>query len=307
MASAWFPVPGLDEMTMTESKKLALIGSNGMLAQMVRRVAPASWSLTGFDLPEFDITDREQVLTTLSNLRPDYILNCAAYTNVDGCETNEELATRVNGVGPGYLAEAARECGAVLVHISTDYVFTGTKGAPYREEDQTNPLSAYGRSKLKGEEAILASGLERYFILRTSWLYGPGGKNFVETMIRLGREREELSVVADQIGSPTFTGDLAGAIFKLLAADHPAPYGIYHFSNSGECSWCDFAKAILVQAKCSGEPILARQVVPIRTEDYPLPAIRPAYSVFAKDKYLQATGASVPHWEESLAAYFTLR
>lgn len=288
--------------------RIALIGSNGMLARKVRELAPADVDLHGYDLPVFDLTDRAQVLAEMNRLQPGVIVNCAAFTNVDGCESQEELATQVNGAGPGYLAEAAKACGAVLVHISTDYVFAGDKGSPYTESDPTGPLSAYGRSKLAGEQAIIASGLTRYFILRTSWLYGPGGKNFVETMLRLATEREELRIVADQIGSPTYTGDLAQAIYHLLAvSDRSGLYGIYHLANLGECSWHDFAELIVGLARTSGEALKVSRVVPIRTNEYPLPAPRPAYSVFSKEKYLAATGAPLPHWRESLQYYLLER
>ncbi len=286
--------------------KLALIGCNGMLARKVREFAPTNYTVHGFDLPQFELTDRAQVLAELEHLQPAVIINCAAFTNVDGCETEEELATRVNGAGPGFLADAAKAVGSVLVHISTDYVFAGDKTSPYREDDPTGPLSAYGRSKLAGEKAIVASGLARYFIVRTSWLYGPGGKNFVETMIRLAGERDELRVVADQFGSPTYTGDLAAAIFRLLALSPPA-YGIYHFANLGECSWHGFAEAIVELARQHGEPVKATRVLPIATSDYPLPAPRPAYSVFSRDKYLHTTGAALPHWRDSLEIYFRER
>jgi dTDP-4-dehydrorhamnose reductase len=286
---------------------------------MVRQVAPSSYEILPYDLPEFNLTDRDAVLRTMKAVRPDIILNCAAYTNVDGCETNEALASQVNGRGPGYLAEAARESGAVLVHVSTDYVFDGGKNSPYTEEEVPNPQSAYGRSKLQGEEAILRSGLERFFIVRTSWLYGPGGKNFVETIVRLGKEREELRIVADQVGSPTYTEDLAKGLFQLLnlveeggnssRIPHPAspPFGIYHFANEGFCSWHEFACAILAEAKAAGEPIVTKHVLPIRTEEYPLPALRPAYSVFSKQKYEEAVGERVPDWQDALAAYFRIR
>lgn len=288
-----------------------------MLARKARELAPSHYEVVGFDLPEFDLTEHDQVLAEITRLQPDVIVNCAAFTNVDGCETDEELANRVNVAGPGYIAAAAKAVGAVLVHISTDYVFAGDKGTPYEENDRTGPLSAYGRSKLAGEAAIAASGLTRYFILRTSWLYGPGGKNFVETMLRLAAERDELRVVADQIGSPTYTGDLACAIYKLLDAvtrdalrvtDSPSPlFGIYHFSDLGECSWHGFAEAIVDLARAGGEALKTTRVVPILTDEYPLPAPRPAYSVFCKDKYLAATGATLPHWRESLALYLRER
>lgn len=290
------------------TQRLALIGANGMLARKVRELAPADFAISNYDLPEFDLTDPEQVLAEMTKLQPAVIVNCAAFTNVDGCETQEALATRVNGAGPGYLAAAAQAIGAVLVHISTDYVFSGDKGTPYLESDPTGPLSAYGRSKLAGEIAITSSGLERYLILRTSWLYGPGGKNFVETILRLAAEREELRIVADQVGSPTYTGDLAGAIFRLLAvANRPNIFGIYHLANLGECSWHGFTEAIIALAKEAGEPVKTTRILPIGTDDYPLPARRPAYSVFSKAKYLSATGATLPAWQESLAGYLQER
>lgn len=289
---------------MTQGKRVALIGAKGMLAQMVANMAPADWELSPFDLPEFDLTDRAQVLAAMTLLQPQYIINCAAFTNVDGCEDQEALATRVNGDGPGNLAAAALAVGAVLVHISTDYVFDGSKTTPYTEEDSVCPLSAYGRSKLRGEEAIAASGLTRYFIVRTSWLYGPGGKNFVETMLRLAAERTELKVVADQFGSPTYTGDLAAAIFALLETDQ---FGIYHFSNSGACSWHGFAEAIVELARQAGATLTAQAVLPIATADYPLPAPRPAYSVFAKDKIHRVTGLVIPQWRAALLSYLKSR
>jgi dTDP-4-dehydrorhamnose reductase len=288
--------------------RLALIGGNGMLAKMVRERAPSEYKVFPFDLPEFDITDRNVVFSTMEKVRPDVIVNCAAYTNVDGCETNEETALLVNGRGPGHLAEAAKELGATLLHVSTDYVFDGTKNSPYIEEDEPNPRSAYGRSKLMGEREILASGLERNIIIRTSWLYGHGGKNFVETIIRLAKEREELRIVDDQVGSPTLTDDLAGAIFNLLELDAlpvppPGLYGIYHFADEGECSWYEFAEAIVAHLLRAGTPLQMKRILPIVTHEYPLPAVRPAYSVFSKEKYRRATGATVPHWRESLAKY----
>lgn len=295
---------------------IALIGAKGMLATMLKRVLSGAWEVHPFDLPEFDITDAAQVRGVMTRLRPDVIINCAAFTQVDRCETEEALASLVNGEAVGFLAEAAKAVDAILVHISTDYVFSGEQTRPYREDDPTGPQSAYGRSKLLGEQAILAGGLEKYFIVRTSWLYGPGGNNFVETMIRLAKEREELRVVADQIGSPTYTGDLAEAIFNLLAlvgapqasplTPH-SPYGIYHFADEGQCSWQEFALAIIDLAREFSEPVVTRRIVPITTADYPLPAKRPAYSVLAKEKYKTVTGARIPAWRESLRKYFENR
>ena len=293
---------------MIAKKKLLLVGSNGMLAQKVAAQATEDWVLTALDLPEFDLTDPEQVMSTVKDLKPNLIINCAAYTNVDGCETQEELATMVNGTAVGFLAKATSAVDACLVHISTDYVFAGTGNSPLREDEQVSPQSAYGRSKLRGEEALVASGLKKYFILRTSWLYGPGGNNFVETILRLAKEREQLGIVADQIGSPTYTGDLVTATFNLVSGEGgTAPYGIYHFSNDGACSWYDFAIAIVDLARGDNEALKVTQIAPIKTEDYPLPAQRPAYSVFCKDKYCRATAKRIPTWQESLKKYFLER
>jgi len=291
-------------------RRLALIGSRGMLAQMLCESVPAGYVVGHYDLPDFNLTDSDQVLEEIQTFAPDLIVNCAAFTNVDGCEAQEELATLVNGAGPGYLAAAAKAVGALLVHISTDYVFAGDQKAPYLETDQTGPLSAYGRSKLAGERAIAASGLERYYILRTSWLYGPGGANFVETILRLAAEREELRIVADQTGAPTYTGDLVQAIFNLVDPRLPAtaaPYGIYHFSNAGVCTWYEFACEIVRLAHVYGLPVKATRILPIATSDYPLPARRPQWSVFDKARYRQATGGVEPEWTSSLNTYFARR
>jgi dTDP-4-dehydrorhamnose reductase len=296
-----------------QSKKILLIGGNGMLAQKIAAVAPSCYEVTSVDLPEFDMTDKGKVLSYIEHLSPEVIVNCAAYTNVDGCETEQVLAEQVNGVAVGYLAEATKKVDAVLVHISTDYVFDGEKRTPYVEEDTVNPQSAYGHSKLLGEKSILSSGLEKFFIVRTSWLYGPGGNNFVETIIRLSKERTELGIVADQIGSPTYTGDLADAVYALVEAatspQPPAPslYGTYHFSNDGQCNWYEFAAEIVALARANGEQLMIEKINPINTEDYPLPANRPAYSVFLKEKYCLATGRSLPVWQDSLAKYMVER
>jgi dTDP-4-dehydrorhamnose reductase len=299
---------------MSVRRKLALVGSKGMLAAAVRSCAGPEWEIAELDLPEFDMTDFSLAESVLGELSPGVIINCAAYTNVDGAEAEASLAMRVNGEGPGNLAHIARQLDATLVHISTDYVFNGKKGFPYQEDDVVAPMSAYGRSKLAGERAIVESGLKNFYIVRTSWLYGPNGKNFVETIIRLAKEREELRIVADQVGSPTYTVDLARAIFNLLAAmPHPshvtphAPYGIYHYANEGQCSWYEFACAIISVTKNLGLPIKIRNVLPIKTEEYPLPAQRPAYSVFSKDKYRLATKAVVPDWQTSLKRYLQER
>jgi dTDP-4-dehydrorhamnose reductase len=304
------------------NRTIALIGAHGMLAKMVRERAPEGFDLHLFDLPDFDLTNRAQVFEVLANIDPDVIINCAAYTNVDGAESEQNLAMMVNGTAVGFLAEAALNNDATLVHISTDYVFDGDNPAPYTETDSANPQSVYGQSKLLGEQSVESTNLTKYFILRTSWLYGPGGNNFVETILRLAAEREELRIIDDQVGSPTFTGDLADAIFNLLALTSPRspvpsngdslhsgtlPYGIYHFANNGECSWYEFACAIVEEARVGGLPCMVNRIDPIRTDEYPLPAKRPGNSVFDKSRYKSITRAEIPNWRDSLRKYFSIR
>ena len=286
-----------------------------MLATMVRQSAPADLDLYLFDLPDFDLTNRSLVIDTLVRLAPHFIINCAAYTDVDGAERNSAQAYAVNGTAVGFLAEAAAATGAILVHISTDYVFDGCKTTPYHEEDAPNPLSIYGQSKLLGEQELVAKGLKHYFLVRTGWLYGPGGGNFVESILRLSTEHEKLRIVADQIGSPTYTADLVKAIFELLKMrdDNPgnqsrhAPYGLYHITGEGHCSWYQFAVAIVDLARETGLPLKVQEIEAIRTEDYPLPAQRPPYSVLSKNKFRQITGHSMPLWQQSLQEYFKHR
>lgn len=307
------PVCIMTADSMPETHKIAIIGANGMLARMVRERAPRNCTLHQFDLPDFDLRNRCQVLEVLQQLSPDVIVNCAAFTNVDGAESAQEEALSINGTAVSFLAEAAKVVNATLVHVSTDYVFDGTKGSPYIEVDDVNPQSTYGRSKLLGEQSIRASDLREHFIVRTSWLYGPGGNNFVETILRLAREREELRIIQDQVGSPTYTADLADAIYNLLGlhsksrASSPCPYGIYHFSDAGSCSWYEFACAIVEEGRFRELPIKTREIYPIKTEEYPLPAVRPANSVFDKTKYKGATGAKIPAWKDSLQTYFSVR
>jgi len=289
---------------LEQKKIMALVGAGGMLAGMVRKRLAGDYEIIPFDLPEFDVTDRTRVLELLCRVAPDVILNCAALTHVDGCETQRDPAMRINAEGPGYLAAAAMQTGAVLIHISTDFVFSGEKKCPYTELDACVPLSVYGVSKRLGEERIAASGLKKYFIVRTSWLYGPGGNNFVETIARLAAEREELRIVCDQTGTPTYTGDLVTALAALMASD---AYGLYHFSNEGSCSWYEFALAIVDQLKKHNVAGRAQHVQPIATEEYPLPARRPAYSVLSRQKITNLTGLKIPDWQTGLATYFEHR
>ena len=224
------------------------------------------------------------------------MVNCAAYTNVDGAEGDEVTATELNGRAAGHVAEAAAAVGASVVQPSTDYVFDGSKSTPYVESDSTGPTGAYGRSKLAGEHAVAAAN-ERHYIARTSWLFGASGKNFVDTMLRLASERDELPVVHDQIGLPTYTGHLAAALIELAARDQA--YGIHHLPGGGaECSWFEFASEIFRQAE------MDIRTVPCTTEEFKRPAPRPAYSVLASER---ADAISLGPWQEGLAAYLRER
>lgn len=290
--------------------RVALLGAKGMLAHKMLENAPLRMEIHSFDLPEFDLTDQGLARQTLNALKPEIIINCAAFTAVDGCEARENEAYEINAEAVRLLAEVAARLEALLVHLSTDYVFDGRKTEPYMETDPVGPVSAYGRTKLAGENAILQADLARYLIVRTSWLFGPGGGNFVKSILGLAAEREELRVVEDQVGCPTYTGDLADAIYRLIEAVLSADdnqrqglSGIYHFSNAGQCSWYQFALAVIEQAKALGMPVRVTKILPITSAEYPLPAARPAYSVLSKDRYRAATGCAVPGWQKGLHDY----
>ena len=273
---------------------ILVVGAKGMLGQDLMRVLPGD--VRGVDIEEIDITSPESVRRVLLTLKPRVVVNCAAYTDVDGCETNVDLAMRVNGEGVGNLAAATREIGALLVQVSTDYVFDGTRGAPYGEDDSVNPLSIYGKSKLLGEEKAREN--PDHLIVRTQWLYGHGGKNFVETMLRLAGERNEIAVVDDQIGSPTWTVDLSLAISQLLDA---GCRGTYHVANQGTCSWFQFAEAIFAEA---GVTIT---VHPQTTAELGRPAPRPLYSVLDCGKLTNDAGLELEEWREALKTYLEKR
>lgn len=273
---------------------ILVIGANGMLGHDLMKVLEGD--VRGLDLPEIDITSLESVRRVLLTLKPKIIVNSAAYTDVDGCETNVEQAMAVNGEGVGLLAMTAREIGAKLVQISTDYVFDGSKGAPYLEDDPIGPLSIYGESKLAGE--MNAAMAPEHLIVRTQWLYGIHGKNFVETMLRLATEKSELAVVDDQTGSPTWTYDLALAVKALL---DKGGSGIYHAANSGYCSWNEFARAIFE------EEGLAVRVNSMTTKELNRPANRPLYSTLDCTKLAQYTGFRPQGWRAALKEYLRLR
>lgn len=249
------------------------------------------------DINTLDITDKILIEDFIKNNNINLILNCAAYTAVDKAETETDKATLINTIAPSYLAEAAEKNNAKLIHISTDYVFDGTSSIPYKEDDFTNPKSAYGLTKLGGESAIL-NLLPESIIIRTSWLYSAFGNNFVKTILKYGKERGELNVVCDQVGSPTYAYDLAKVIVKIIESSYTVPSGfkpgIYHYTNEGVCSWYDFAKEIL---SLSGISCI---VNPIETKDYPLPAKRPSYSIFNKSKIKSSFNITIPYWKDSL-------
>jgi len=280
---------------------ILLIGSNGQLGkELQHNLTSHNSNIIAVARPTVDLAQPDTLHQIIRTVQPQIIINAAAYTAVDKAETELELATAVNATASGILAQAAQKLGAFLIHVSTDYVFDGRQSHPYQETDPTNPLGAYGRSKLAGEQAIQAN-CNQHLILRTAWVYGTYGKsNFVKTMLRLGAEREEIRVVADQIGSPTWTGDIANAIVGLLPQLTPQVAGTYHYTNSGVASWYDFAVAIFEEAQQLGFPLKLQRVTPITTADYPTPAQRPAYSVLSCEKISKALGTPRPHWRLAL-------
>jgi dTDP-4-dehydrorhamnose reductase len=273
---------------------ILVIGAQGMLGHDLLEIFGDT--ARGVSRDEMEITDPASVEKALKRLRPRVVINSAAYTNVDGCETERERAFAVNGDVLRSLALVTKEIGAKLVQISTDYVFDGSKCSPWLEDDPVNPLSVYGSSKLKGEENARLN--PDHLIVRTQWLYGLHGKNFVETMLRLGGERDEVAVVHDQFGAPTRTVDLSFAIRALLEKDLR---GTYHAANAGVCSWCDFARAIFREAG------LKTQVRPITTEELGRPAPRPRYSVLDCSKLTRDTGFVPEDWREALKKYLNVR
>ena len=269
-------------------------GAAGMLGRDVVKACEAHGiDAIGYTRADLDISDAAVVAAAMAGERPDIVFNCAAYTDVDGAETAEAAATHANGYGAGVLARSASAHDAVIVQVSTDYVFDGASRRPYVESDRPAPLQAYGHSKLAGEIEVAASG-ERHFIVRSSWLFGPGGPNFVQTILRLGRERGALRVVDDQVGCPTYTGHLADALVTLATTDD---FGIHHVAGGGECSWHDFAAEIFDQAGIDVD--LER----CTTREFPRPAPRPSYSVLGTER---ERAVYLPDWQEGLSEYLTL-
>lgn len=280
-------------------KKVLVTGAFGQLGTELRLLTEGQPDFIFTDLRsdgpvrKLDICDRRAVDQMLAGEDIGAVINCAAYTNVNAAESETDLCNFINATGPSVLARAALRHGAALVHISTEYVFDGRKASGYRETDRRHPLSAYGRSKRDGEDAVRRSGC-RGLIIRTSWLYSPFGNNFVKTMLRLGAEKPELGVVCDQVGSPTYARDLAETILALLPQIGQRHGEIYHFTNDGVCSWADFAASIMREA---GLPCRIR---PITTAEYPSPAVRPAHSTMSKAKIIRDFGIQLRPWEDSL-------
>ena len=281
--------------------KILVTGGNGQLAQCLKDVVNHQDELdVDFqDLPDLDITNKQQLESYFSNNELDYCINCAAYTAVDLAEEQSDLAYAVNAEGPKNLAEVCKKYQVKLLHISTDFVFDGNKQTPYLETDMPNPLGVYGASKWQGERYI-QEVMEEYFIIRTSWLYSEYGNNFMKTMLKLSETREEISVVSDQFGSPTYAGDLAEVLIKIVLSSSIS-YGIYHYSNGGIVSWYDFAVEIFKQF---GKPI---EVKPIKTEGYPTAAKRPKFSVLNTIKIENNFDCTIKDWQGSLKSKFSLK
>lgn len=259
----------------------------------VPQILKSDCRVMGIDVEELDITDTDAVIAFFEKERPDAVINCAAYTNVNKCETERQLAFKVNAIGPRNLAIAASRVGAKLVHVSTDYVFAGDGSTPYVEWDMRAPQSVYGKTKYLGEEYV-REFCDKYFIVRTAWLYGYYGPNFVKTMMRIASEQGKCRVVCDQRGNPTNSADLAHHILKLLTTEE---YGVYHGTGEGECSWYEFTKKIVELAGIEAE------VSPCTTEEYPTPAKRPAYSSLENMMFSATVGNEFRPWEEALACF----
>lgn len=278
--------------------RVLLTGAGGQLGWELQRTVPPSVALTALSSAELDITDPRQVAAAISHHAPNLIINAAAYTAVDKAEQEAERAFLVNGEGPGHLARAARDGGIRLIHISTDFIFDGQKSSPYLPTDQPNPLGIYGKSKLLGEERVMAiTGGQDTAIIRTAWVYSSHGHNFVKTILRLLNEREAISVIADQIGTPTWARGLAEAVWS---AAQLRLTGIHHWTDAGVASWYDFAVAIMEESLVLGLLTEQRTIRPIASSDYPLPAQRPAYSVLDKSSLWQALGGQPQHWRVAL-------
>jgi dTDP-4-dehydrorhamnose reductase len=278
--------------------KLLITGAAGQVGVALQSHLRSLGEVIPASRNELNLAQVDSLMAQVDAIRPDVIVNAAAYTAVDQAENEPELAETINGIAPGILAKAAQQIGASIIHISTDYVFDGRKSSPYLESDAVNPLSVYGHTKLLGEQQVVAN-CDRACILRTAWVYGCAGRSNFVKMLKLGAERPELRVVADQIGSPTWAEDIASAIARLIESQ---AIGTFHFTNSGVASWYDFAIAIFEEAKALNFPLAIQTVTPITTADYLTSAKRPAFSVLSHRKIAKVLGASPPHWRASLRA-----
>ena len=288
-------------------KKILITGKNGQVGWELQRALVSSRQIIAIDAEDMDLADADAIRSTVCEVRPDIIINPAAYTAVDKAESEPDLALAVNGIAPGILAEEAKRTGALLVHYSTDYVYDGTRTTPHSESDQTNPQSVYGRTKLVGDVAIQASGC-KHIILRTSWVYGVHGGNFVKTILRLAKERDRLTIVSDQFGAPTWARDIASATVNALIAWEMSDWseelgGLYHLTAAGRTNWHEYAQEIVRLAR-QYDPVLKDkkiEIVGIATREYPTPAKRPANSVLSNDKVRDVFGIVMPAWQDSLA------
>lgn len=276
--------------------KILITGSNGMLGHDLIEALKDNHELVLTTSRTLDITDKEQVFDFISQNKPDIVINSAAYTDVDGCEENQDLAYSVNGEGVKNLAFACREADSALLHISTDYIFNGENTRPWVEDDEIGPISVYGKSKLKGEQAILEI-LDKFFIVRTAWLYGVNGRNFPKTMLELAENHSQITVVYDEVGTPTYTPDLANAISQLIETEH---YGIYHITNSGSCSWCEFARYIF---EVAGKDV---EVIPVTAAEFARPAPRPHYSVLENRNWIEKGFEPLRSYKEAIKEYIEL-
>jgi dTDP-4-dehydrorhamnose reductase len=277
--------------------RVAVTGAAGQLGtDLCRRLRAAGHEAVALTRSDLDLAHPEQVRETISALAPDWVVNCAAYTQVDRAESEVEQAFAVNRDGARALAQAVARTNGRLLQVSTDFVFDGSQSHPYREEDAASPLGVYGRSKWEGEQAVL-DRLPDALIVRTAWVHGAHGHNFVKTILHLASERERLTIVDDQVGSPSWTGDIAVALIRLMEQQAA---GIFHYTNEGVASWYDFAWAIIEEARGLGLLVKDCELVPIPTSAYPTPARRPAYSVLSKEKIRACLGTAIPHWREGL-------
>jgi dTDP-4-dehydrorhamnose reductase len=303
---------------------ILLTGKNGQIGAELLRFLPQLGEVVALDREQLDLSKPDDISRAIREIRPQIIVNAAAYTAVDQAETDEAMAQAVNGEAPGAMAKEAKKIGAALVHYSTDYIFDGSKKAPYDETDAANPINVYGKTKLAGEQAIRSSGVA-HLIFRTAWVYATRGRNFLLTILRLATEREELRIVSDQVGAPTCASDVAAATSKILTGicgRNNGSFvfseigGIYHMSAAGQTTWYDFANTILEKAGASsqdlawlaaatqGRQLIARRVVPIPAEEFRSPTHRPAYSVLSNSRLVKTFGVALPDWRTQLQRCF---